>query len=131
MTTLHWWAGLVFTSQTAVEAVCVALAGSGVTHQLVEQWKGIPVFVVGKATAQAGEVELKKCNIFPGVLDLVVNELGLETFGSYSGNAETLSQVIIKCMRVRTSLTKHYPPPSPPPRFRTPRPERPPPVSLQ
>ena len=59
------WAGLVVTSQTAVEAVSAALAGSEVTaglpevthrSQLVEQWKGKPVFVVGKATAQAGEM---------------------------------------------------------------------------
>ena len=41
-----------------MEAVCVALTGSAeVTEQprLAEKWRGWPVFVVGKATAQAGE----------------------------------------------------------------------------
>jgi hypothetical protein len=40
-----------------VEAVCAALTkvGSSEVTQLVEQWKGKPVFVVGKSTAQAGK----------------------------------------------------------------------------
>ena len=59
----HTCVGVVFTSQTAVEAANSALVTSGsrrspevnTKEQLTEQWESHPVFAVGKATAQAGE----------------------------------------------------------------------------
>lgn len=52
----------MFTSQTAVEAANGAVLGSPeVTPsaqprtKIAEQWENYPIFVVGKATAQAGE----------------------------------------------------------------------------
>lgn len=89
--------GLVITSQTAVEAVCAALTGSPeVTRQpqLVERWKECPVFVVGKATAETGKVSA--CTVRHSTVCFPVAKLGLKAFGSCSGNAEALSQVIIK-----------------------------------
>ncbi len=59
----HLCIGLVFTSQTAVESAISALADSEAdtsatstpwAERLAEEWKDHPIFVVGKATAQAG-----------------------------------------------------------------------------
>ena len=52
--------GLVFTSQTAVDASMQTLAQSGDEwrERLTKQWKDLPVFVVGKATSQAGTDEM-------------------------------------------------------------------------
>ena len=52
---------MIFTSQTAVQAASAALTGSEVNPTpnpqglLAEGWGRVPVFVVGKATALAGE----------------------------------------------------------------------------
>ena len=62
----------MFTSQTTVEACQAALTPLGCSHQdgkgssnrpdvpwkqhLEEQWSSLPVFVVGKATAEAGKM---------------------------------------------------------------------------
>ena len=45
--------GIVFTSQTAVEA-CVRSLSQGDGSSMAEDWETLPVFVVGKATAKAG-----------------------------------------------------------------------------
>ena len=46
----------MFTSQTAVEAASAAMLGPEVNQaQLAQKWEGRPVFVVGKATSQAGK----------------------------------------------------------------------------
>ena len=59
--------GVIFTSQTAVEASLAALSESvevdsttpssleAPIEQVTEQWKTLPVFVVGRATATAGD----------------------------------------------------------------------------
>nr|QIA61830.1 uroporphyrinogen-III synthase [Halichondria panicea] len=71
------FSGIVFTSGTAVE-VCVSSLTEHERGRVTERWKQLPVFVVGKATAQA------------------VRGLGLSPTGSHSGNAETLSKLIIE-----------------------------------
>ncbi len=47
-------AGIVFTSGTAVE-VCVSSLTEHERGKVAELWEQLPVFVVGKATAQAGK----------------------------------------------------------------------------
>ena len=49
-------AGIVFTSGTAVE-VCVSSLTEHERGRVTERWEQLPVFVVGKATAQAGKCE--------------------------------------------------------------------------
>ncbi len=45
--------GLVFTSGTAVEE-CVSSLTQQEREKVIENWYPLPVFTVGKATAQAG-----------------------------------------------------------------------------
>lgn len=69
------FSGIIFTSQTSVEAVSRVISHD---FKEIDCWKKLPVFVVGNATKIA-----------------VRDQLGLESFGEASGNASNLSEVII------------------------------------
>lgn len=51
------YGGMIFTSQTAVDSLTHAITQSGgELADVLKQWKDVPIFVVGKATAAAGIV---------------------------------------------------------------------------
>lgn len=62
---------------------------------LLEQWKSLPVFVVGKATAKAGSNELLLLP-FVYLMCAIVNQLGLNVKGEISGKASNLADIVIK-----------------------------------
>ncbi|XP_073408876.1 uroporphyrinogen-III synthase isoform X2 [Dendrobates tinctorius] len=72
------YAGLIFTSPRAVEAVKLCLENSkdAWEHSLREKWNCKSIYVVGKATAA------------------LVDDLGLSSEGEASGNAEKLADLI-------------------------------------
>ncbi len=108
----------MFTSGTAVE-VCVSSLTEHERGRVAELWEQLPVFVVGKATAQAGKCFMScepienlpiLCFNIGGCVQCkslcrashdfspfnIVGALGLSPTGSHSGNAETLSRLIIE-----------------------------------
>ncbi|XP_073541156.1 uroporphyrinogen-III synthase isoform X1 [Phyllobates terribilis] len=72
------YAGLIFTSPRAVEAVklCLENRKEAWEHSLKEKWNRKSIYVVGKATAA------------------LVDDLGLSSEGEASGNAEKLADLI-------------------------------------
>ncbi|RIA98638.1 tetrapyrrole biosynthesis, uroporphyrinogen III synthase [Glomus cerebriforme] len=75
--------GVITTSQRAVEGLKVAweqaFSSSGESKDVLEKWKKLPYFVVGKSTAKA------------------IKELNVNSFGAdESGNSELLANYILK-----------------------------------
>ncbi len=83
--------GLVFTSQTAVDACYDCLNG----ERLDDEWTNSPVFTVGKATTQSGIIYTYVCST--NVNTCTVGKLGLVCSKSPCHNAQLLSQHIIEC----------------------------------
>ena len=73
----EYYNGVIFTSKRAVEAVAGSL-GNQSREELLNQWRSKKIYVVGKGTKEH-----------------VLSNLGLESSGEDTGNAEELAQYII------------------------------------